>query len=684
MENHIFSNLNEKQKQAVEATDGPVLILAGPGSGKTRTLTARVAHLMASGVPADRILALTFTNKAAQEMRERIVQLVHDVGIVKNVRSVGTHDNSNNPPTGGDRTIRTSEVEPSSTKRSNVSNISNLPFIGTFHSFCARILRANALKLGYSPHFTIFDDDDSLGVIKEAIKEAGVDPKQFPAGMLKSVISGLKNELISPDEYAGQTDLSDMFPKTLHRVYEAYDRRLKESNGMDFDDLLVNTVRLFEKYPDILAAYQHKFLYIHVDEYQDTNHTQYVIVRELAREHRNIAVVGDDAQAIYGFRGADFRNILNFERDWPDATVIVLDENYRSTQTILDAARGVISKNALQKEKRLWTKQGHGEHIVLSPTRDERREAEFIRGTIESLLDEGRKIKDIAVLYRTNAQSRAIEEALLERNIPYVIVGGVKFFARKEIKDILAYVRVLQNPDDMVSLKRIINTPARGIGKVAFLAYLRRRIEKNQNGAVGKHENAISAFDELLDDFRAEIHKRKPTDLIKYILKKIRYKDYLTDGTENADERWENVEEFVSLAARYDDFPLPEGIQRMLEDAALTTEEEDDAKDRKQKIQLMTIHAAKGLEFPIVFIAGLEEGIFPHSKSLFSPRDLEEERRLCYVGLTRAKEKVYLSFALRRTRFGGVEINPPSRFLSEIPEELILVAEDDLDEVTID
>jgi len=655
MKNSIFAHLNEKQKQAVATIDGPVLILAGPGSGKTRTLTARVAHLLAMGIPGDRILALTFTNKAAQEMRERIVQLVRDVTIVRNELNV-----------------------------LNSSGEFNLPFIGTFHSFCVRILRLHAIKIGYTPYFTIFDDDDSLGVIKEAMKEVGVDPKQFPAGLLKSVISNLKNELVSPDEYADETGLADMFPKTLHRVYEAYTRRLKESNGMDFDDLLMNVTLLFKKHLDVLASYQDRFLHIHVDEYQDTNHAQYVIVQELAKKHRNIAVVGDDAQAIYGFRGADFRNILNFERDWPDARVIVLDENYRSTQTILDAARSVISKNALQKDKRLWTKKEKGERLILSVAEDERGEAEYVAETIETLLSSGRAVKDIAVLYRTNAQSRAIEESLLERNIQYTIVGGVRFFERKEIKDILAYLRILINPDDMVSLKRIANTPPRGIGKAAFLVYLARRRTKHEASAIGKHGDAISAFDELLNDFGARVREQKPTDAIKYILKKIRYKDYLTDGTENADERWENIEEFVSLAARYNELPPLEGIQKLLEDAALITEKEDEEGDLRQKIQLMTVHAAKGLEFPIVFIAGLEEGIFPHSKSLFSPKDLEEERRLCYVGITRAKENVYLSFALRRLRFGGVEVNPPSRFLSEIPENLLRVAEGDLDEITID
>ncbi len=659
MKNSIYDELNERQKEAVKTIDGPLLILAGPGSGKTKTLTARIAHLLAAGVPPERILALTFTNKAAGEMRERIVQLVKD-----------------------DRAVRNGRIVQNNFNVFNGFNDFNRLFIGTFHSFAVRILRAHAPKLGYSPHFSIFDEDDALGIIKEVMKEANINTKQFPPGMIRTIISGLKNELVAPERYADETGLTDMFPKTVHRVYEAYERRLKESNGMDFDGLLTNLSALFEKHSAILGSYQEQFLYIHVDEYQDTNHAQYVLITYLAGKHGNIAVVGDDAQAIYGFRGADFRNILHFEKDWPNAKIVVLDENYRSTQTILDAARGVISKNTLQKEKRLWTKKEGGDPIELHATEDERGEAEFVSRAIQHLLREGKRVSDIAILYRTNAQSRALEEALLEENIPYAIIGGIKFYERKEIKDILAYLRVCTNPDDRVSLKRIINTPARGIGKAAFLSYLAQHT-KGGSTPPSKHDPALNRFDALMEDLRSALAERKPSDGIKYLLKKIRYKEYLEDGTTNADERWENTEEFVSLAARYNDLAPLEGIQKLLEDAALITEA-DTKEAPNAAIKMMTVHAAKGLEFPIVFLVGLEEGIFPHSKSLFSPRDLEEERRLCYVGLTRAKEKVFLSFALRRMRFGSIEVNPPSRFLSEIPEDLIRVSESEIEEVTID
>ena len=634
----ILKGLNAKQKEAVKTLEGAVLILAGPGSGKTKTLTSRISYLLASGVPADRILALTFTNKAAGEMRERIRALAG--------------------------------------KREIAAGL----FIGTFHSLCVRILRDYATKIGYTPHFSIFDDDDSLGVIKEAMKEEGVHSKQFPASMIRTVISGLKNECISPERYADEAGMTDLFPKTIHRVYAAYESRLKESNGMDFDDLLKNVILLFEKHPGVSGEYQERFLYIHVDEYQDTNHAQYEIIKELAQKHGNIAVVGDDAQAIYGFRGADFRNILNFEHDWPDARVVVLDENYRSTQTILDAAREVISKNTLQKEKHLWTSRGKGGKLTLHAAEDERQEAEFVAHEIKTLLKEKREPTDIAVLYRTNAQSRAIEEAFLEENLPYTIIGGIRFYERKEIKDILGYLRVIMNPADAISLKRIANTPPRGIGKVAFLSYLARN---TRGSAPTKKEFATEAFDVLMENLRAHAYEKKPSDFVKYLVKRIKYQEYLEDGATNADERWENVEEFISLATRYDDLAPREGLSKLLEDAALVVEsltEENPA----GTIKLMTMHAAKGLEFPIVFIVGLEEGIFPHSKSLFSPKDLEEERRLCYVGITRAKEKVYLSFALRRVRFGGVEVHPPSRFLSEIPENLLHIPESDLDEVTID
>lgn len=623
----LLLGLNDKQKEAVLAAEGPVLILAGPGSGKTRVLTHRVAYLIEKGVRPENILAVTFTNRAAEEMRARIGALTSNQLLVTS-------------------------------------------FIGTFHSLAARILRIHAPKIGYLKNFTILDEDDSLGLVKEVMKELEINPKQFPAGIMANRISNLKSELASPAILAEGTGLEDLFPKTLHRIYAAYQRRLFDSNSMDFDDLLMNVCLLFEKRPEVLASYQNLFRYINVDEWQDTNRAQYALVSQLAKKSRNLAVVGDDAQAIYSWRGADFRNISDFEKDWPDAKVIILDQNYRSTQIVLDAAKSVISRNRLQKEKNLWTDKKSGESISLMAAENEHFEAEFILSSIQELLRQGRALKDMVVLYRTNAQSRALEEVLLEHNFPYKIIGGVKFYQRKEVKDILAYARFLINPKDILSLKRIINVPARGIGKSALLAYL-----NNGSASVLKQPPALERFDRLIKDLEETAITRKTTDFLKQLLKRINYREYLDDSSQNADERWENAQELVSLAKKYDDITPPHGLEKMLEDVALASDT-DNIETKKNVLNMMTLHAAKGLEFPIVFIAGMEEGIFPHSRSLFSPPELEEERRLMFVGLTRAKEKIYLSFALRRTRFGSTEANMPSRFLSEIPEHLIEVSED--------
>lgn len=622
---NLPNDLNPKQKEAVLATEGPVLILAGPGSGKTKTLTHRIAHLIEKGINPENILAVTFTNKAADEMRTRIGALTNNQQLTTN----------------------------------------NSLFIGTFHSLAARILRAHASRVGFLPNFTIYDEDDSLALIKEAMKEIDLNPKQFPAGMIANIISSLKNELVSPQRYAEDSGASDLFPKTVYKIYDLYQKRLREANAADFDDLLFKTIELFNKEPRVLEAYQERFRYINVDEYQDVNTAQYELTRELAQKHKNLAVVGDDAQAIYAFRGADYRNILNFEKDWPEAKVIILDQNYRSTQTILDAAREIIGRNQMQKEKKLWTENGLGEELTVVAAENEKEEAKFVFSKIQELLENDRAIKDIAVLYRTNAQSRPLEEVFLENNLPYKIVGGTKFYQRKEVKDILAYLRFLLNPADLISLKRIINVPARGIGKVATLSYLSDRSK------IGQRSSApLVAFDQLVKKFNEESKKLKATDLIKYLLKTIRYQEYLSDSSNNAEERWENIRELVSLAKKYDDLEPPKGLEKMLEDVALMSET-DQMDTKKEVVNLMTLHAAKGLEFPIIFMVGLEEGVFPHSRSLFDPQQLEEERRLCYVGLTRAKEKVFLSFALRRTQFGSIQANPPSRFLGEIPEGLL-------------
>ncbi|MEK7074653.1 MAG: UvrD-helicase domain-containing protein, partial [Patescibacteria group bacterium] len=428
----LLEGLNPKQQEAVLATQGPVLILAGPGSGKTKTLTHRIAYLIGQGVAPENILAVTFTNKAAGEMKTRINALI------------GT----------------------------NTPGFASALFMGTFHSLGVRILRAHAGQIGYMPTFTIFDQDDSLSLIKEVMKEREINTKQFAPSIIAHTISGLKSDLVDPQQYADTVGIQDLFPKVIYDVYTLYQKRLKDSNAMDFDDLLMNTCHLFQRHPDILEAYQNRFHYIHVDEYQDTDRNQYTIVNLLAKKHRNIAVVGDDAQSIYSFRGADMQNILNFEKDWPDAKLVVLDQNYRSTQIILDAAQGIISRNRIQKEKKLWTKNQEGEVITVTALENERAESECVVSTMKDLVSKGYQPQDMVVLYRTNAQSRSIEESLLHHNFPYKIIGGTKFYQRKEVKDILAYIRIIINPRDSLSLKRIINVPSRGIGKKTFLSYL--------------------------------------------------------------------------------------------------------------------------------------------------------------------------------------------------------------------
>ena len=652
----LLEGLNPKQKEAVLATVGPILILAGPGSGKTKTLTHRIAYLIRTGVRPENILAVTFTNKAAGEMKARIGALM-----------------------GANPYVHTDA------RGSQTPGFGSALVMGTFHSLGVRILRAHAPRIGYTNTFTIFDQDDSLSLIKEVMKEREINAKQFAAGMITHTISQLKSDLVSPEQYAETQDIQDMFPKVIYDVYTLYQRRLKESNAMDFDDLLMNTCHLFQQHPDILAAYQERFHYIHVDEYQDTDRNQYTIVNLLAQKHGNIAVVGDDAQSIYSFRGADMSNILNFEKDWPDAKLVVLDQNYRSTQIILDAAQGVISRNRVQKEKKLWTENKEGDAITVTALENERAESEFVVSTMEEMVTIGYRPQDMVVLYRTNAQSRSIEESLLHHNFPYKIIGGTKFYQRKEVKDILAYVRILVNPKDAVSLKRIINVPARGIGKKTMLTYMISRNSETprpfgtnittavRNRAKTKAEAALLDFDTLIQKLTPQTNELIPTLFLKHLLTTIRYREYLDDSSDRAEERWENVQELVNLAKRYDELPPPAGLTKLLEDVTLMSEDEGE-ETSGNVISLMTMHAAKGLEFPIVFIVGMEEGVFPHSRSLFNPHELEEERRLCYVGLTRAKEKVYLTFALSRTSFGMTQVNPCSRFLGEMPEHLLEVS----------
>ena len=632
----ILSPLNDRQKEAVCTTEGPVLIIAGAGSGKTRALTHRVAYLMLRGIPPENILAVTFTNKAAGEMAARIRELISNSSLLT----------------------------------------STLPFIGTFHSFCAKILRLEAHKLGYTKHFTILDDDDSLSLLKEIMKELNVPAKQFPPAMIMNIISGLKSELVGTDDYEGKSS-DEAFPQTVYRVYDQYEKRLRESNAFDFDNLIMKTVELFRNNPSVLKKYQNRFRYIHVDEYQDTNTAQYELTRLLAGASRNLFVIGDDAQSIYSWRNADFRNILNFERDWPDAKVIVLDENYRSTQNILSGANAVIAHNRLQKPKNLWTKNQKGGRIEYVVLPSEREEAEFIVSHIASLLKEGGSLGDVAVLYRTNAQSRAIEEALLEQSIPYRIIGGTKFYKRKEVKDILAYLRLIQNPADLLALKRVINVPARGIGKMAFLRYSARigtgqEMSRSVGTESARERDSVEKFETLMSELRGRLSQTPLPLLIKELIKKIRYEEYLEESFPDSDSRIENIRELAGLSRRFEDEHPADALSRMLEEASLMSAQ-DEMTERKDILHLMTLHAAKGLEFSFVFVTGVEEGIFPHAKSLFDAVQLEEERRLCYVGITRSKERLWLLRARRRMLWGSVQANPESRFLKEIPKELLNV-----------
>ncbi|MBI2122233.1 MAG: UvrD-helicase domain-containing protein [Candidatus Sungbacteria bacterium] len=651
----LLDNLNPKQREAVEATEGPVLILAGPGSGKTKVLTHRIAYLIQNGIMPENILAVTFTNKAAGEMTARI----------KNILAKNLDLRTEN-------LAHKNELLSSNTLSSKFLNGSSLPFIGTFHSFALRILRHYPAKLGYFPNFTVCDEDDSLSILREVMKDAGINPKQFSAPVLLNTISGLKSELIHPEEYASREDITELFPKTVHKTYIAYQKRLHDSNSMDFDDLLMQCCRLFVEQPGILEAYQERFRYIHVDEWQDTNRAQYVLITELAKKYKNIAVVGDDAQSIYMWRNADYRNIMNFEKDWPGLKTVILDQNYRSTQTILDAARGVISRNLMQKKKNLWTERRGGEKLKIIAVEHEHAEAEFIGERIEDLLKTGLPHEEIAVLYRTNAQSRAIEEEMLLRKIPYKITGGIRFYQRREIKDVIAYLRYILNERDLLSLKRVLNVPPRGIGKSALLFYLTNSGQKTGGLAPLEH------FHALIEKLRKEARERPAILFLKSLLSSIHYKEYLQESALNMEERWENIKEFLNIAAKYEEETPPAGIEKLLEDITLISDKEELAGANTHGVNLMTLHAAKGLEFSVVFIAGCEDGILPHSRTLFNPTDLEEERRLCYVGITRAKDEVFLIYALERTQFGQTQINPPSRFLSEIPEHLMEIEGEDI------
>lgn len=653
----LLEELNDQQRIAAETTTGPVLILAGAGSGKTKALTHRVAYLVAvKHVSPSSILAVTFTNKAAGEMRGRVLTLL-----------------SQNP-----------------------ENRNYFPFIGTFHSICLRLLRREAVEIGLASNFLIFDSGDSQSAIKRVMRNLAIDDKQLTPGLIHGLISSAKNELISPDAYAKLAQ--GKAQSAAAKVYPAYQSLLKEAGALDFDDLIYQTVEMFKTYPEILAKYQRQFEYIMVDEYQDTNHAQYQITKLLSQGHQNIAVVGDDWQSIYSWRGANFQNILDFEKDYPAATVIKLEQNYRSTKRILDAAHAVIAKNKVRSDKKLWTDRGDGVGIGVVNVYNEIQEAETIIARIQELrITEKRELYDFAVLYRTNAQSRSLEEGFLRAGIPYKIVGGTRFYERKEIKDAIAYLRFIYQPDDSVSFGRIINLPPRGLGDVSLQKVdAWRRTQRatvqpallaanpaepqaertmslleacRQSGRIPglqtRAVNSLQAFALLVDGLRAEAMKLSVGSLLDLAIKRSGYLAYLDDNSIQSADRIENVKELLSVAETYNELTL-EGF---LEEIALIADIDNYSQD-SNAVTLMTLHAAKGLEFPVVFIPGAEEGIFPHSRALFDPDQMEEERRLCYVGMTRARERLYLLYANSRLLYGATNHNAPSRFLLEIPVEL--------------
>jgi DNA helicase-2/ATP-dependent DNA helicase PcrA len=652
----LFDDLNPSQREAVAATEGPVLVVAGAGSGKTRVLTYRIAHLIRDlDVSPYSILAITFTNKAADEMKQRVARLV-----------------------GG--------------------GISRSMWVSTFHSACVRILRREASILGYTSAFSIYDDIDARRLVEFCIRDLDLDPKQFPAKSLRAAISNAKNELVDFESFAAQG--SGPYHERVADVYRLYQQRLLEASAMDFDDLLMVTVELLGAFPNILERYQDRFRYILVDEYQDTNHAQYRLVQMLGSKHRNVCVVGDSDQSIYAFRGADVRNILEFERDYPDTRVVVLDRNYRSTETILDAANAVIDHNRSRKPKRLWTDLGPGDPIVVYRAQDEHDEAAFIAEEVGHLEDAGVRRSDIAVFYRTHAQSRVLEEVLVRFGVPYQVIGGPKFYDRREVKDVLAYLRAIVNPSDQVAVKRIVNVPKRGIGATT-IGHVDRAAEAEGTtfyealGDAGDHPRLTARAQNQIGEFLAimeELRRRSadgPRAALEAVLDETGYVAELeAERTIEAMGRVENLKELLSVASEFEeqgprtwaeeeDWRDLDGLRQLelfLESVSLVSDIDDLDAD-SGSVTLMTLHNAKGLEFPIIFMAGMEEGVFPHMRSLGDPHELEEERRLCYVGITRSQERLYLSLATTRNLYGATNYNSPSRFLKEVPEQLVRQAE---------
>jgi DNA helicase II / ATP-dependent DNA helicase PcrA len=642
----ILSGLNDAQAEAVQTTTGPLLILAGPGSGKTRVIAHRIAYLVQQqGVAPWRILAVTFTNKAAKEMRERVHSLLGERGAEGMA-------------------------------------------LGTFHAVCARMLRIDGGVIGVDPHFNIYDTDDQLNLMKRVLLDIGVDQKQYNPRSVLSVISKAKNELVTPAEYARAVE--EYYQEVVARAYARYQELLAESKALDFDDLLMKTVHMLERSESVQKKYQTRYEYVMIDEFQDTNISQYKLARLLAHpEHGgrgNLCVVGDEDQSIYAWRGADYRNILNFEHDFPGAKIVRLEQNYRSTQRILDSAQAVIERNRQRHDKHLWTENGDGVPVTRFEGEDAEDEARFIRDEItRAIRKENRRPRDFAVMYRTNAQSRAIEEAMTTSGVPYRLVGGVRFWERREIKDLIAYLRLVQNPFDSVSLVRVINVPKRGIGDETVRTLARWASEQGipmyaalqmlESGEAllspfaGRTVTALLRFTRLINDLIEAAPGLTPPQLVNEVIARTGYRSYLKDSFEDGDDRWENVQQLIAAAEQYDEIDPNAALTAFLDNASLVSDQ-DEIDDRADAVTLITLHAAKGLEFPVVFIPGMEEALLPHIRSYDTPEQMDEERRLCYVGITRAREQLYLTNARFRVGFGGGSHNPPSRFLGDIPARL--------------
>ena len=638
MNNDLLTGLNPAQIEAVKTTEGPLLIQAGAGSGKTKTLTHRIAYILKQGLAdSNSILAVTFTNKAANEMRQRVARVL---GL-------------------------------------DAQNRLFMPFMGTFHSICVKILRIDGDHLKISRNFIIFDDSDQLSVLKKLAKKLLIDTKSYSLRSILSYISSAKSELINPKEY--ENVALNPTQKIAAQLYPLYENELKQNNALDFDDLILKTVELFANNPEVLKKWQSRFKYIMVDEYQDTNLSQYQLIKQLASKSSNLAVVGDDWQSIYSWRGADFRNILNFEKDYKNTKIIKLEQNYRSTGEIINAAHSIISKNQNRSDKKLWTEKGQGQPVQIIQVNNERNEAETIISQIKQKLDSGqfKSYKDFAVLYRTNAQSRSIEETFVRYAIPYHIVGGVRFYDRKEIKDIVAYLRLIYQPNDLASLERIVNVPRRAIGPKSLSIFLdfvnlkgsiKLALEEieSETKLSPKARQGFGQINDIINSIAKLQDVTSLSGMIDSLIRRLDYLSFLDDHTIQSESRIENVKELLSVANEYQDL----GLEGFLEEVALISDL--DQKDfNLDTVTMMTLHAAKGLEFPVVFMTGMEENIFPHSRSLYDNSEMEEERRLCYVGMTRAMQELYLLYTAHRMLFGGIQHNAPSRFLSEIDGQFI-------------